>query len=197
MWLSSEYAYANKFILRTEHPGRSMWRRLSGITSMKAVVLSIGECRSTRSMVKFLSPIPNCSLLPRSWKDGWKLEILCSQNLRSLNITHSHSQGNLFPSRKLKGSHTFTTQSTVVEDLETEEGSGPKLNGEKETESSTEEDVGMLGEVGNVDPSLGYIVWFTNAVELYQKKNCNCFGCGSLDHLVKDCPEDLEKLQGR
>ena len=25
------------------------------------------------------------------------------------NITHSHSQGNLFPSRKLEGSHTFTT----------------------------------------------------------------------------------------
>ena len=26
----------------------------------------------------------------------------------SLNITHSHSQGNKFPSRKLKGNHTFT-----------------------------------------------------------------------------------------
>ena len=26
----------------------------------------------------------------------------------SSNVTHSHSQGNLFPSRKLKGNHTFT-----------------------------------------------------------------------------------------
>ena len=40
---------------------------------------------------------------------------------------------------------------------------------------------------------LAHKVWFANAVELYQKKNCNCFGCGSPDHLVKDCPKDLGK----
>ena len=34
----------------------------------------------------------------------------------SSNVTHSHSQGNLFPSRKLKGNHTFTAQSAAVED---------------------------------------------------------------------------------
>ena len=62
---------------------------------------------------------------------------------RSPNVTHSHSQGNLFLSRKLKGSHTFTAQSAVVEDHETEEDSVPKPNGEKEAESSAEEDVGM------------------------------------------------------
>ena len=45
--------------------------------------------------------------------------------------------------------------------------------------------------VGDVDPSLGYIVWIANAVELYQKKNCNCFGCGSPDHMVKDCPKGM------
>ena len=50
----------------------------------------------------------------------------------SSNVTHSHSQGNLFPSRKLKGKCTFTAQSTVVEDHETEEDSGPKPNEEKE-----------------------------------------------------------------
>ena len=53
----------------------------------------------------------------------------------------------------------------------------------------------MLGEVGDIDPLLGYIPWFATVVELYQKKNCNCFRCGSPDHLVKDCPKELGKLQ--
>ena len=76
-------------------------------------------------------------------------------------------------------------------DQETEEDSDPKPNGEKETESSAEEDVGMSGEVCNIDPSLGYITWF--GVELYQEKNCNYFGCGSPDHLVKDCLKEMGK----
>ena len=38
------------------------------------------------------------------------------------------------------------------------------------------------------------IVWFANAVELYQKKNHNCFRSNSPDHLVKDCPKDLNKV---
>ena len=80
-----------------------------------------------------------------------------------------------------------------MEAHETEEDSGPKPNGEKETISSAEEDVGMTGQVGNVDPLLGYITWFTNVEELYQKKNCNCFRCGSPDCLVKDCLEKIGK----
>ena len=28
----------------------------------------------------------------------------------------------------------------------------------------------MTGEVDNIDPSLGYITWFANVVELYQKR---------------------------
>ena len=55
----------------------------------------------------------------------------------------------------------------------------------------------MPGEVGEVDPSLGYIMQFTNMVELYQKRNHNCFGCGSPDHLEKDCPKEMGKLPGR
>ena len=113
------------------------------------------------------------------------------------NVTHSHSQGDLFPSRKLKGSHTFIAPSALVEDHETEEGSGPEPNKEKEAESFTEEDMRMLGKVGSADQSLGYIIWFVNAVKLYQKKNCNCFRCSSPDHLVKDCPKDLGKQKGR
>ena len=111
----------------------------------------------------------------------------------SSNITHSQSQGNLSPSRKLNGSSTFTAWSKVVEYHETEEDSGPKPDGENEAESSVEEDVGTSGEVGDVDPTLGYITCFANAVELCQKKNYNCFRCDSLDHLVKDCPKDLGK----
>ena len=118
-------------------------------------------------------------LLPKSTSTG------------SSNVTCSHSQGNLFPSRKLKGSCTFTAQSTVVEDHETEEDSGQKPDWEKEAMSSAEEDVGMSGEVGDVGPQ------FTNAVDLHQKKNHNCSGCGSPDHLMTDCPKDLGKMQGR
>ena len=88
---------------------------------------------------------------------------------------------------------TLSQPNPQVEDCETEEDSGPKPDGEKETESSAEEDMGMLGEVGNVYPSLGYIAWFANMIELHQKKNCNCFRYGSPDHLVKDCPKELGK----
>ena len=80
-----------------------------------------------------------------------------------------------------------------MEDHEAEEDSGPKPNGEKEVKSSDEEDVGMTGEVGNVDLPLSYITCFTNVVELYQKKNCNSFRCGSPDHLVSDCLTELGK----
>ena len=76
---------------------------------------------------------------------------------RSLNVTHSHSQGNVFPSRKLKGNHTFAIQSMAVVDYKTEEIVGLKPNGGKEAESSAGEEVWMTGEVGNVGPSFGYI----------------------------------------
>ena len=46
------------------------------------------------------------------------------------NITHSHIPGNLFPSWKLKGSHTFTAKSTTVESNKAEEDSGLKPEGE-------------------------------------------------------------------
>ena len=64
--------------------------------------------------------------------------------------------------------------SAAVEDCESEEDSDPKPNGEKDARSSAEKDMGISGEVGGTDKSLGYIIWFANAVELYQKKNHNC-----------------------
>ena len=62
----------------------------------------------------------------------------------SLNVTHFQSQRNLFPSRKLKGGHTFTAQSAVVEDHEMEEDPGPKPDGVEEAKSSVEEDTGNV-----------------------------------------------------
>ena len=130
------------------------------------------------------------------WAEARYPLLLKTTTTRGLNMTHSHSQGNLFHSRKLNGSHTFTAQSAVVEDHETEEDSGLKPNGENEAESSAEEGAGLAGKVGGTDQSLVYIIWLTNTIELYQK-NCNCFRCGSPHDLVKDCPKDLVKWQGR
>ena len=49
----------------------------------------------------------------------------------------------------------------------------------------------MTGKVSDVDPSLCFITWFANVVELYQKGNCNIIGCGSPDHLAKDCWKEV------
>ena len=68
-----------------------------------------------------------------------------------------------------------------------------KPEGEEEAKSSAGEDVESSGRGGGEDQSVRYIVHFANAVELYQKKNQNCLGCGSLDHLMRDCPKDLSK----
>ena len=76
----------------------------------------------------------------------------------------------------------------------TEGDSNVKPEGEEETESSEGEDPDTLGEIGGADQPISYIVCFANAVKLYQKKNWNCFRCGSPDHLLKDCPKDLSKV---
>ena len=48
---------------------------------------------------------------------------------------HRH-WGTFFPFRKLKGSHTFMAQSTIVGSIGTEEDLSVKLEGEEEAESS-------------------------------------------------------------
>ena len=68
-----------------------------------------------------------------------------------------------------------------------------KPEGEEEAESSAGEDAETSSGVGRGDQSVGYIVYFANAVKLYQKKNQNCFRCGSPDHLMRDCLKDLSK----
>ena len=64
---------------------------------------------------------------------------------------------------------------------------------EEEAESSAGEDIETSSGIRGADQSVGYIVHFANAVELYQKKNQNCFRCGSPDHIMRDCLEDLSK----
>ena len=112
---------------------------------------------------------------------------------RGSNITHFLRPGNLFPFQKLKGSHTLTTWSATVESNEAEEDSGTKPEGEEKAKSSAGEDAETSSGVGGADQSVGYIVHFANVVELYQRKSRNCFRCGSPDHLMKDCLEDLSK----
>ena len=61
------------------------------------------------------------------------------------NITHSQILGNLCPSWKLKGSHTFTARSAMVESNRVAEDLGTKEEETGEVESSDGEDPETLG----------------------------------------------------
>ena len=59
------------------------------------------------------NPVTYSELLLAVWKLERQAEargplLLNATTTEGSNVTHSQSQGNLFPSRKLKGSHTFT-----------------------------------------------------------------------------------------
>ena len=72
-----------------------------------------------------------------------------------------------------------------MESNKAEEDSGAKQEGKEEAESSAGEDTETSSGVRGADQSIGYIVHFANMIELYQKKNWNCFGCSSPDHLMR------------
>ena len=109
----------------------------------------------------------------------------------------SHTDiGGFFPSRKLKGTHTFTAWSAIVESIGAEEDLSVKPEGEEEAESS-DEDPETSNGIGGADKQVCSIINFANAIALYQKKNQNCFGCSSPDHLMKDCPKDCSKTAWR
>ena len=76
---------------------------------------------------------------------------------------------------------------------EAKEDPGEKPEGEGETEPSADEDVEVSGGIGETGQSIEYIVHFTKGVELYQKKNRNCFGYGSPEHLVQGCLKDTSR----
>ena len=83
--------------------------------------------------------------------------LLKTTTARGSNITHSQIPENLFPSQKLKGSHTFTAQFTTVESNKAEEYLGMKPEEEEETESSAGECTETLSGVGGVISQLSIL----------------------------------------
>ena len=80
-----------------------------------------------------------------------------------------------------------------MESNEAEDDSGAKPEGGEGPEASAGEDAETSSGFGGMDQLIGYIVCFVNAVQLYQRRNQNCFRCSSPDHLMKDCPKDVSK----
>ena len=64
----------------------------------------------------------------------------------------------------------------------------------EEVKSSDGEDPETSDGIEGTDQSLSYTAHFANVMELYQKKNLNCFRGSSRDYLVKDWPKDLSKI---
>ena len=60
-------------------------------------------------------------------------------------------------------------------------------------EPLADEGVEVSGGAGGTDQPMEYIICFTQVVELYQQKNRSCFECGSPNHLMQDCPKDINK----
>ena len=76
----------------------------------------------------------------------------------------------------------------VAEDLSMKAAEG------EEADSSDGEDPETSSGVGGADQLVGYIICFASMVNCMRGNNLNCFGCGSSDHLVKDCLRDLSKI---
>ena len=100
---------------------------------------------------------------------------------------------NLFSSQKLKGNQTFTAQSATMDGNKGGEDSDAKPEKEEKVGSYTEDPEASSGFC-RADQLISYIVHFGNAVELYWMKTWNCFGCGSSDLLIRDCPKDVGKI---
>ena len=124
---------------------------------------------------------------------AWKLKRLVEASnpllpkatpMGGLNVTHSQTSGNFFLSQKLKGSHIFTARSATVDSNRVTEDFGLKAEEAEEVKTSDGEDPETLDGVRGADQMVRYIICFANVVELYQKKNWNCFRCGSPDHLI-------------
>ena len=110
-----------------------------------------------------------------------------------LSVTYSQTPVYLFLSQKLKGNQTFSAQLATMEGNEVGEDSNAKPEWEEEVESSAEGPYASSGLCGAYHP-ISYIVHFANTVGLYQKKTQKCFGCGSPNHLIRDCPKDVGKI---
>ena len=49
---------------------------------------------------------------------------------------------------------------------------------------------------GDGEPSEENMAQFAKAIHLYQKKEHRCFQCWSANHLIHDCPKDLDHTAG-
>ena len=104
MWLSLKCTYCSRYIYfsqsNQEGFNRSTWRRWNEIISTRAWTPNISAHWLTKWMVNTPLAILTCSLQPRSWKDGQKLEIPCSQRPPQLEDqmlpSHRH-RGTCFP----------------------------------------------------------------------------------------------------
>ena len=113
--------------------------------------------------------------------------------ISGLNAICSQTPGNIFPSKKLKGNHTFTTWAVTIESVKGEADSGEKQDKEGEMKLSADKEVKVSARREETDKPMEYIVCFPKVVELYQQKNRSYFGCGSPNHLMWDCPKDISK----
>ena len=111
---------------------------------------------------------------------AWKLErhaeargllLLKTTPTGGSNVAQTQTLGNLFPSQKLKGTHTFTAQSATVESNGVTEDSGMKAEEAEGAEASDKENPETLSGFGEADQSVGYIIHFANTVKSYQKKS--------------------------
>ena len=109
------------------------------------------------------------------------------------NVMCSQMPGNLFPLPQVEGQLYFPVWAATIGNDMSEEDPYVEQKGEEETKPSADEEVEALGEVEEADQSIKYIACFAKAVELYQKKNKDCFGCGSPDHLIWDCPKNISR----
>ena len=100
---------------------------------MRAWTPNTNECYPINSTVKIRSYsdlLLAAHTLDR-WADARDPLLSKTTTTGGSSITHSQSTGNLFPSQKLKGSHSFTAQSATMESNEAEEDSGAKAEEEK------------------------------------------------------------------
>ena len=106
---------------------------------------------------------------------------------------HSQIPWSLFPSHKLKYSHTFAAWAVTIRNGVAEEDPGVEQEEGGKTEPSADKEVEASGGVEEADQSVKYITHFAKVVELYQKEKKSCFGCGSSDHFVQDCLKDVSR----
>ena len=124
-------------ILQTEYPSRAQQEHMEEVKwDCFYEGLNPEYWQMLAHSVNGENPVIYSKLLPIAWKLERWVEVRGpllpkTPTTGSLNITNSHSQGNLFPSRKLKGNHTFTAQSTAIEDYKLKKIQAQNLMGRR------------------------------------------------------------------